>query len=125
MRGDSTASFDLMQIRRRIKTSIPENGFEKSLEQELLSFTQELAQILNNGLKFEDNFNADIVTIADTGTADSENTVAHDLKRVPIGFVVIKTNKAVSAYDSGTAFTVSNVYVKFATANCAVTLLIF
>jgi len=114
-----------VQIRNRVKTAKPETDFEKSLEEELLSFSGELSQILNGGLKFSDNFNAVTVNITDTGTANSENTVAHTLKRVPVGFIVVNTNKAVSAYDSGTAWTATNVYLKFNTANCNVKVLIF
>ena len=114
-----------MQIRKRIKTAKPENNFEISLEQELLSFNQELAQIINNGLKFTDNFNADIVTVSDTGSANSENTVAHTLKRVPIGFLCISNNLAGVVYNSGTVFTTTNIYVKCSVANCTVKLLIF
>ncbi len=46
----------MAQIRRRIKTGKPESAFDLALEQELLSFSTELAGILNKGLKFSDNF---------------------------------------------------------------------
>ena len=116
-----------MQIRKRIKTVKPDekNEFEKSLEQELLSYSLELAQILNKGLKFSDNFNAEIKTIADSGVANSENTVAHTLKRVPAGYLVFKINKAGVVYDSGTTWTDTNIYIKCSVANCAITLLLF
>jgi hypothetical protein len=114
-----------MEIRRRIKTAKPETPFDISLEQELLSFTQELAQMLNGGLKFEDNFNGAIVSISDSGNADSENTVAHGLKRVPSGFKVININKAGVVYDSGTAWTSTNIFVKCNVANCVIKLFIF
>jgi hypothetical protein len=114
-----------MQIRRQIKTTKPESAFDVSLEQELLSFIAELAQAVNKGLKFEDNFNAAIITVADSGVADSENTVAHTLKRVPIGFLVLNINKAGTVYDSGTAWTTENIYLKCDVVSCAIKLLIF
>ena len=112
-------------IRTRIKTGKPESDFDKTLEQELLSFANELSNVINGGIRIDENLNASIVTIADTGSANAENTLAHGLKRVPIGFLVINTNKAVSAYDSGTAWTATNIYLKFNTANCTVKVLIF
>lgn len=39
-----------MEIRKRITTGIPENTFEKELQRELQSFSQELWEILTNGL---------------------------------------------------------------------------
>jgi len=116
-----------LQIRNRIKTSRPadNNDFEKNLVQELFSFSGELAQILNKGLKFEDNFNAEVKTIADSGLADTQNTVAHTLKRVPSGFIVIKINKGGVVYDSGTSWTDTALYLKCSAANAAITLLVF
>jgi len=114
-----------MQIRSRVNTGKPESNFDKSLVQELLSYSYELATLLNGGLKFSDNFNAQIIPIADSGNADSENTVAHTLKRVPTGFLIIKINKAGIVYDSGTSWTTTNIYVKCNVANCAITLLVF
>ena len=116
-----------MQIRNRIKTTKPaeNNTFEKGLEQELMSFSLELAQIINKGLKFSDNFNAEIKTIADSGAANSENTVAHTLKRVPTGYLVLKINAAGVVYDSGTVWTDTDIYLKCSVANAAITLLVF
>jgi hypothetical protein len=116
-----------MQIRRRIKTTDPDtkNEFEKSLAAELYSFSSELAQILNKGLKFSDNFNAEIKTIADSGVANAENTVAHTLKRTPTGYIVLKIDKGGVVYDSGTAWTDTNLYLKCGAANAAITLLVF
>lgn len=112
-------------IKSRIQTGKPENEFEKTLEQGLLNFSKEVAGVINGGIRVDENLNAAIITIADSGSANSENTIAHTLKRVPQGFLVINTNKAVSAYDSGTAWTATNIFVKFNTANCTVKVLVF
>lgn len=114
-----------MQIRTRIKTARPENEFDKSLEQELLSAWRELSNAINNGLRLEDNLDGSIITISDTGAANSENTLAHNLKRVPIGFLMINTDRGTTVYDSGTAWTTTNIYIKFGTANCAVKIIVF
>ena len=114
-----------MQIRRRVKTARPETEFDKNLEQELLSFSIELSNILNGGVNFPDNFDAEILSVADSGTANTEFTVSHTLKRVPIGFIVLNINKAGVVYDSGTAWTTSAIYLKCSTANTVIKLLVF
>ena len=114
-----------MQIRSRIRTGKPENKFEEVLEEELLSFSLELSKILNKGIDLSDNFNGKFVTIADTGAADSENTLAHTLKRVPSGYIVTKINKASVGYLGSTAWSAVNIYLKFNVANCAVTVFVF
>lgn len=117
------------QIRTRIKTAKPQAGvageFERSLEQELLSYTFELAGLLNNGLTFADNFKANTLDVADTGVINTEFAVAHTLKRVPVGYIVVGINKAAVVYNSGTAWTVSNIYLKANVANCTVKLIVF
>jgi len=113
----------MSQVRNRIKTGSPENEFEKVLERELLSYSQEVADTLNLGLKLEDNFNAHIETISDTGAANSENTVTHGLKRTPIGFLILENDKAGVIYKSKTA-TTTEYYIKCSVANCAVKIMI-
>ena len=113
-----------MQIRRRIDTSQPESNFDRVIEEALSIYIAEVAQILNKGLKVDDNFNAEVVTIADTGAADSENTLSHTLKRTPNYFIVLYSDKAVSAYDGGTSWTSTAVYLKFNAANCNVKVLL-
>ena len=112
-----------MQIRTRIKTTKPESEFEKSLDQELLSYTLQLAGLLNGGLKLSDNFNGELVTVADTGGANTENTLAHTLKRVPTGFLVLSNNLGGVVYTGATAWTTTQIFIKCTVANC--TLLLF
>jgi hypothetical protein len=115
------------QIRSRIKTSQanPADKFQVDLQQELLSFSMELSQILNKGLKFSDNFNGEEKTIADSGNADTKCTIAHTLKRIPTGFTVLKIDKPGSVYASGTTWTDTDVYLKCSAANAAITVMIF
>lgn len=114
-----------MQIRTRLKTPKEESEFDKSLTQELLSAWRELSQAVNAGLKFEDNFNAQIVDVSDSGTANTEFSVAHTLKRVPIGYLIFKTNKAGVVYDSGTTWTATAIYLKCSTANTILKIFVF
>ncbi len=65
------------------------------------------------------------ITLTSNGTPNTEDTVVHDLGRVPRGFLVIKQDKAASVYDSGTAWTQSRMYVKTSVASVATTFWIF
>lgn len=55
-------------------------------------------------------------------TPDTEFTVAHDLGRAVVGYFVIRLDKAGVVYDSGTAWTTSNIYLKCNVASVACTL---
>jgi hypothetical protein len=57
-----------------------------------------------------------------TSTADTEVTVPHTCGVVPVGYLVTKVNKGGVIYDSGTAWTSTNIYIKCSTANTIVTL---
>lgn len=113
-----------MQIKRGIRTLNPSNKYEDVLDQELRTYLYDLATMLNGALKFSDNMNCQVVTVSDTGAANTEFTVTHTLKTVPIGFIVINNNKAGIVYDSGTAWTTAAVYLKCNTANCTVKLIL-
>lgn len=114
-----------MQIKKKVDLTQPENEFERALAIELQKYSQDLSDLLNGGLKFSDNFNAEITTVSDSGTADTEFTVSHTLKRVPSGFIVINISKGGVVYDSGTDWTTTDIYLKCTTANTEVKLLIF
>ncbi len=114
-----------MQIRKRIKTAQPTNDFEKVLEQELHSAWLELSTLINGGLKFGDNFSCAIKNVSNTGLGGTEITIAHGLKRIPIGYVLIRTDGITSLYDSTTPWTIDNIYIKNYFDNNNITVLIF
>lgn len=114
-----------MQIRTRIKTAKAINEFEKALEQELLSAWLELSNAVNGGLKFSDNFDAQTVTVADTGVANTEFTVSHNLKRIPTGFIVTSAVGTGVIYNGASAWTTTAIYLKSTTANNNIKVLVF
>ncbi|UCD07833.1 MAG: hypothetical protein JSW41_02610, partial [Candidatus Aenigmatarchaeota archaeon] len=71
------------------------------------------------------NFDAMYVQMSDTGAANTEFSVTHQLDRVPVGYIVTYINKAGVIYDSGTAWTATTMYLKCSVANTTVTLLIW
>ena len=113
-----------MNIRKYLKFARPESTFDKAVEQEMLSAWFELAQAVNKGLKFSDNFSADIIDVADTGLADAEFEVDHTLKRVPTGFLILNIDKAGFVYDSGTAWDTEKIYLKCNVASCAIKVMV-
>lgn len=69
--------------------------------------------------------NSSTLTVADTGTADTEFSASHYLGRVPSGFIVTKSDAAVAVYDSGTAWTTTTIYLKADAANVAISILVY
>lgn len=60
--------------------------------------------------------------VVTTGLADAEKTVSHTLGSIPIGYLVLKQDKAGSLYAGSTAWTSSNIYLKCSVATVTFTL---
>ncbi len=58
------------------------------------------------------NFDGQWIEFTSNGVPDAENTVAHDLNRVPTGYIPAQRNKAGVLYNGSTAWTSSNIYLK-------------
>lgn len=64
---------------------------------------------------FGENVEGQFQVFTTSGTPDAENTIAHDLESVPIGYIVVGQDKAGSLYqksDTGTTWTSTNLYLK-------------
>jgi len=66
-----------------------------------------------------------VCTVADTGSANVEFTVIHNLGVVPHGYLVAYQDKAGSVYDGGTSWTSTNIYLKASVANMNIKVLVF
>lgn len=97
--------------------------YQTDFNEALLRFTRRIVDVLNGGIKITDNFDAQILTITTAG-ADTEVVVAHTLKRIPQGYIVLSVDKAGVIYTSGTAWTASNIYIKCNVATVSAKLLI-
>ena len=94
----------------------------EDVRRSLDKFNTNLLKLLNGGLQAVDNVDSISYAIADSGAADTEIAITHDLGRVPVD-VRIKVQDAASIiYDSGTTWTITKVYIKCDTANVAMTL---
>lgn len=71
------------------------------------------------------NLDAKWVVFTSNGTANTEDTVAHDLGRVPVGIEPNIPDKAAALYDGGTAHTSTNLYLKSSAATVAWEVLVF
>jgi hypothetical protein len=62
--------------------------------------------------------------VVTTAGADTEFAIAHGTGAVPIGYIVLKQDKAGSFYESGTTWTDTNIYLKCSTATVTATLFV-
>ena len=60
-----------------------------------------------------------------TGAADTEFTVAHGLNSVPLGYLIVSRDKAGVVYNSTTAWTNENIYLKCSVATVVLVVMIF
>ena len=93
------------------------------LASKTLRFTSLKGSITHN--EKAGNFDAIWVVFTSNGTANTEDAVSHNLKRVPVGFLQSVPNKAAQIYPSGTAWTSSIIYVKTSVATVTWNLLLF
>lgn len=113
------------QLKNVINLAREESTFDKSISQELRNYILDLSNILNKGIRFADNFDMNILSVTDTGTANSENIVSHSLRRIPLGYIVISRTGNGVVYNGSTAWTVDNIYIKSVSANNNIKLLVF
>lgn len=73
-----------------------------------------------------ENISGEFQQFTTSATPDAENTIAHTLGSVPVGYIILGQDKAGSLYQlaaTGTAWTSSNLYLKCDVAS--VTFLVF
>ena len=117
-----------MKLGKKLNYTSRSSGQEilRQIDLDMLS----LFQCLNGRVRFGsgddgtegENIAGEFQVVTDTGSANTEFVVAHTLGAVPVGYLVLKQNKAGSIYDSGTTWTDTNIYLKGSAANMNVTL---
>jgi hypothetical protein len=68
-----------------------------------------------------ENISGEFQVYTSNASANTEDTVAHGLGSVPIGYIVIKQDKASNVYEGGTAWTSSSIYLKQSGTSVATT----
>jgi hypothetical protein len=71
-----------------------------------------------------ENISGEFQIITTSATPDAENTIAHTLASVPIGYIVMKQDKAGSLYLGSSAWTTTNLYLKCNIASTTFTIFI-
>jgi flagellar hook-associated protein FlgK len=99
--------------------------FDEDLLKLLDQLVSNLSNIFSQGVSLTENVDGQIVSFTTNGAANTEDTVAHTLKRIPSGFIVVSADKAASMYASGTSWTATSIYVKTSAASVAAKILIF
>jgi hypothetical protein len=107
-----------------IGKATPETDFDKNLEKAFLRNIEQLTEILNKGIRFEDNFSAYITTFTTSGTPGVETAITHGLKRIPSGFVVLEKDKAAHIYKGASGKSATTYYVASDVASVTVTVMI-
>lgn len=83
--------------------------------------TQQMGKVLSGNVSFgastnnvDQDINIDCFKATGTapGTANTEFSIAHQLGRIPIGFIVASVDQAAIIYKSTTAWTSSHIYLK-------------
>ena len=99
---------------------------ERQLFEAINKMYIELKTILNGGIRFDDNFDACMVTFT-TSTADAQVEVTHTLGKVPAGYIVYAQDKAGSLYTStgGTAWSTTKLYLKCSIASVTFKIIVF
>jgi len=101
----------------------PTNDWEKESELVIDQLQDQLQDLLNNGLRFEDNLSAYITTVTTDATPGNTTTIVHGLKRTPTGYIVLTKDKAAHIYNTAAADG-TNVYLKSDVASVTVKVII-
>ena len=91
----------------------------------LQNFNRKLVDIINKGIRIEDNLNVQEKAYTTNGTPNTEDSVSHTLKRIPRGYFLVGSDKAVSLYNGTTSWTATALYIKANVASAAITIIIY
>ena len=75
--------------------------------------------------RHSENLDGEFQVFTTNAVADTEETIAHGLGRLPVGFIVINLDKGANLYDGGTTWTSTTLYLKSDTASTTYTIWIF
>lgn len=90
---------------------------------------EQLARVLNglvsfgNGLN-RDNIDGEWATVVDTGTADTNFTVVHNMLRIPVGVILMSQSKAGVIYKGSVAWSTTTITLKCNVANDSIVIFI-
>jgi len=100
----------------------PQDDYDRRLQAALSLFLQKVVDLFRNGIRMSDNHAGEELSYTTNATPDTEDTIAHTLKRVPTKVILCKTDKFVNLRSGATAWTATNLYLKADVASAAVTI---
>lgn len=81
-------------------------------------FMEAVKQIINGKLDISSNVNIPAITV-NFGAANQEVGVAHNLNRIPRGYIVVSTSGNYLVYDGSTPWTRNTIYLRCNAAGTA------
>jgi hypothetical protein len=90
---------------------------------------EQLARVVNGLISFgngisRDNIDGEWASVADTGGANVDFTITHNMLRVPIGFIVMDQSKAGVIYHGSIAWTTTTITLRCNVANDSILIFI-
>lgn len=90
---------------------------------------QLMAQVINGQISFgngssSDNISGVWATVADTGAANTDFTITHNLGRVPVGYLTMTASIATDIYTGSVSATKTQITLRSSTAHAAISLFI-
>lgn len=90
---------------------------------------EQLARIINGQINFGDGLLRDNIdgawgVVPDTGPANTDFTVVHNLGRIPVGYWLMTTDVATNIYTGTVSWTSTEITLKSSAANAAINLFI-
>lgn len=77
----------------------------------LVQWLEELVSIINNGLKFSDNFDSKIINVT-FSAANTDTSVAHGLGRAPAGYLVTSLSASMVIYNGSVGSNGTNLILR-------------
>ncbi|HEY4798772.1 MAG TPA: hypothetical protein VII99_06810 [Bacteroidia bacterium] len=124
-----------MQIRKFSKHIVGEGDNSEKVLKDVykalrgnISFGKQGANVANPTLGLvTDNIDGAFATINDSGPANSQFALTHNLNRIPIGYICIRQDESGSFYDDNTTavWTTTQIFLKSDAAHEAATFFIF
>jgi hypothetical protein len=99
--------------------------YDEDLSKMIQSLTSALTRMFEGGVDLLENTDSVTISYTTNATPNTEDGVAHNLKRIPIGFIVYSLDKGAVIYKGTTTSTVTTIYLKCTVASTAVKILIF
>lgn len=114
-----------MKFSRRTVPTLNSPNLTAQLLSMLNDVMGNLSAIFDRGISFDANIDAVSVSFTSNVAPNTEDTVAHALGRVPVGFIVTSLDRAATVYAGGTAFTSTQLFLRTSVASAVVRLIVF